>query len=281
MTATDPTTGDSVYSSAKVVANFGLFSSSIDIGGPSLAGSLTYNSGTGAYTTTAGGTGIGGTSDQFHYTYETLANGGQIIADVASLGNSNAAAEAGPMFRDSTAANGAFAEMVVTPGDGVVFQWRSADGDAANSTTFAGVAAPVFRRLSELNGQVSGYYSTNGTSRTQVGTTETISTSASELAGLAATSNAGGTLTTAIIQNVSVVSAPAVVNPAAASPSPVTSTTTNLTVLGSDPTGESNLTYTWAATGTPPARSCFPSTARTPRRAPPPRSPWRAVTTSW
>ncbi len=257
MTATDPTTGDSVYSSAKVVANFGLFSSSIDIGGPSLAGSLTYNSGTGAYTTTAGGTGIGGTSDQFHYTYETLANGGQIIADVASLGNSNAAAEAGPMFRDSTAANGAFAEMVVTPGDGVVFQWRSADGGAANSTTFAGVAAPVFLRLSELNGQVSGYYSTNGTSWTQVGTTETISTSTSELAGLAATSNAGGTSTTAIIQNVSVVSAPAVVNPAAASPSPVTSTTTNLTVLGSDPTGESNLTYTWAATGTPPAPVMF------------------------
>ena len=44
---------------------------------------------------------------------------------------------------------------------------------------------------------------------------------------------------------------------ASATPNPVTGTTCNLSVLGADDAGESNLTYTWAATGTPPAAVNF------------------------
>ena len=46
---------------------------------------------------------------------------------------------------------------------------------------------------------------------------------------------------------------PTVATPAAATPNPVTGTTTNLSVLGSDDGGEANLTYTWGTTGVPPA----------------------------
>ena len=42
---------------------------------------------------------------------------------------------------------------------------------------------------------------------------------------------------------------PTVATAASASPSPVTGTTTGLSVLGADDLGESNLTYTWAASG--------------------------------
>ena len=45
--------------------------------------------------------------------------------------------------------------------------------------------------------------------------------------------------------------------PAAASPNTVTGTTCNLSALGADDTGESNLTYTWSTTGTPPAAVSF------------------------
>ncbi len=44
---------------------------------------------------------------------------------------------------------------------------------------------------------------------------------------------------------------PTVATAASATPSPVTSTTTTLSVLGADDGGESNLTYTWAATSSP------------------------------
>src|SRR3954469_20396875 len=44
---------------------------------------------------------------------------------------------------------------------------------------------------------------------------------------------------------------------AGASPSPVTGTTTTLSVLGADDGGEANLTYTWIQSGTPPAPVAF------------------------
>ena len=50
---------------------------------------------------------------------------------------------------------------------------------------------------------------------------------------------------------------PVVATPAAATPSPVTGTTTALSVLGADDGGESNLTYTWQTTGSPPASVGF------------------------
>jgi len=52
-------------------------------------------------------------------------------------------------------------------------------------------------------------------------------------------------------------SPPTIATAAAASPNPVTGTTTNLSVLGADDAGEANLTYTWATTGTPPAAVTF------------------------
>lgn len=52
-------------------------------------------------------------------------------------------------------------------------------------------------------------------------------------------------------------SSPRVATTAGANPSPVTGTTTNLSVLGSDDAGEATLTYSWATTGTPPAAVSF------------------------
>jgi autotransporter-associated beta strand protein len=51
--------------------------------------------------------------------------------------------------------------------------------------------------------------------------------------------------------------APTVATPAAANPTTVTGTTVALSVLGADDAGESNLTYTWTTTGTPPAAVGF------------------------
>ncbi len=50
---------------------------------------------------------------------------------------------------------------------------------------------------------------------------------------------------------------PTVAVPAAAAPAPVTGNTASLSVLGADAGGESNLTYTWSVSGTPPAAVAF------------------------
>jgi glucuronoarabinoxylan endo-1,4-beta-xylanase len=51
--------------------------------------------------------------------------------------------------------------------------------------------------------------------------------------------------------------APVIATEASAAPNPVTAATTLLSVLGADDNGESNLTYTWATAGTPPATVTF------------------------
>ena len=50
---------------------------------------------------------------------------------------------------------------------------------------------------------------------------------------------------------------PTVVTAASATPNPVTGASTTLSVLGGDLGGESNLTYTWSTTGSPPAPVVF------------------------
>lgn len=52
-----------------------------------------------------------------------------------------------------------------------------------------------------------------------------------------------------VLEFTATIDTPMVATPAAASPALVTGTTTDLSVLGADSTGESNLEYTWSATG--------------------------------
>ncbi len=57
--------------------------------------------------------------------------------------------------------------------------------------------------------------------------------------------------------------APTITTAATASPSPVTGKTTTLSVAASDDGGASNLTYTWATTGTPPAAVTYSANGTT------------------
>ena len=61
----------------------------------------------------------------------------------------------------------------------------------------------------------------------------------------------GGTSATSSADKFTYVAPPTVATAASAAPSPVTGLTTNLSVLGADVSGESTLTYTWAATTLP------------------------------
>ena len=68
----------------------------------------------------------------------------------------------------------------------------------------------------------------------------------------------GGTVSGSASVSVTVLNtAPTVAVAASASANPVTASTTALSVLGGDDGGESNLTYTWATTGSPPAAVAF------------------------
>ncbi len=223
-----------------------------DIGSVGLAGSDSYADGT--YTVSGAGADIGGATDAFRFVSTSMAGDASVTAQITSQTSTDNGAKAGVMIRDGSAANAAFAAVVRTPGNGLLFEWRSTTG---GNTAWVAVPTPlgsVWVRLTRSGNALAAYYSTDGVSWTAIGAPQTVTLSSSALVGLAVSSHNTAALTTAVFNNLWVASgsAPTVAAPAAASASIVTGTTVNLSVLGADGGGESNLTYTWYLLGNPP-----------------------------
>jgi fibronectin type 3 domain-containing protein len=231
--------------------------SNANINSPKIAGTAAYSGG--AWTVSGGGATIGGTADQFDLASKSFIGDGILIADVASLGDTNAAADAGVMFRASTAAGALFADVVVTPSDGVVFGWRTSTNATASTTTVTGIATPRWVELIRAANKFYAYYSSDGLTWKQIGAAETVAMSGAALAGLAVTAHDNTKQTTAAFTNVSIAanSAPTIATAAAANANPAVNLKTQLSALGADDGGEANLTYTWSVVGTAPGTVTF------------------------
>ena len=147
-----------------------------DVGSVSPAGSGTYtggvltlNTGSGSELMTAE------TSDDFTYAFQQVSGNCSVIARVATLTcNDTIKGEGGVMIRNDLTSSGAFAMVGVTTGRGLVFTYRTAAG-VANVTAYgANVVAPYWVEITRVGNSFSGYVSSNGTTWTQVGTSQTI-----------------------------------------------------------------------------------------------------------
>jgi hypothetical protein len=132
----------------------------------------------------------------------------------------------------------------------VQFLWRNGDGGTLGSATVAGQVAPLWVRVTRSGNNFTAYFSANGTAWTQIGSTQTLNLATATFAGLAGTAHDNVTTTpnTIVFSNVEVLD---ILTSAAASPSPVTGTQTQLTLYGSDSLSGAGPTYTWAATTKP------------------------------
>jgi autotransporter-associated beta strand protein len=173
-----------------------------DIGTTGATGSASYNSGTGTFTILGSGADITGTSDAFQYVYQTASGNGSIVAKIATVQNTNTLAKAGVMIRETTAVNSRFVGVFVTPGSGVRFLARSTTGGTATSTTKTGIAAPEWMEVTRTGNVFAAYYSSNGTTWTQIGSNTTIAMATSTTIGMGVTSKVAGTLCTATVTNV-------------------------------------------------------------------------------
>ncbi len=175
-----------------------------DVGGIGLAGTTHYHA-DGSFTVGGSGLGIGGTNDQFTFVSQPFSLDGTLTTQVLSQTNTNGRAEAGVMFRNSTADNAAFAEADVTPDGHVFFQWRASDG-GSSSYAVAYAHAPVWVQLTRAGSTFTASYSTDGTTWTPVGT-HVVDLAADPLAGLVVSSHDNTALSTATFANVSVLPA--------------------------------------------------------------------------
>ncbi len=137
---------------------------------------------------TAAGADIWGTSDEFHFAYKQFSGVGSITAKVVSVSNTNSWAKAGVMLRETLSADSKYTMMVVTPGNGISFQYRSTVSGGSEEVTQAGLTAPYWVRLTRSGNTFTGEYSANGATW-QILDSLTIPMFSNVYAGLALTSH--------------------------------------------------------------------------------------------
>jgi hypothetical protein len=177
------------------------------------------NSTTFTYVTTPGlatatGTIIATTNDQFNFAYEPMSGNVTVAAELLSLTNAddgNGTPVAGVMIRSSTDDNDPFVAMVQTADNSLEFEYRTTTGGGVSSVVLSSV--PVGSEYVEIvrsGSSFSGYYSSNGSTWTQLGSTVSITTAN---VGLAATADFNSQLTSATFNHVTVsLVAPTVAN---------------------------------------------------------------------
>jgi WD40 repeat protein len=114
---------------AQPADRLGQFQSSIDIGGPKMAGSAVFDGASGRYRVTGGGANIWGEKDSFHFVWTRRSGDLHIEADVEWVGKGgDPHRKAGLMIRQDASPGSPYADVMVH-GDGLVaLQYRDTPG---------------------------------------------------------------------------------------------------------------------------------------------------------
>ena len=172
-----------------------------NIGG-AIGGSAEYSHG--AFTTSAAGADIWGTSDQFHFLYQQVTGDVDVIARVDSILQADVWSKVGVMIRASLTDNAAHGVTVVSAARGLAFQRRTATGALTASTAGPSAAAPRWVRIVRQGTTVSSYTSKDGSAWKPLGS-DTIPVGAAPYVGIAVTSHNPSALTTAVVSHVAVI----------------------------------------------------------------------------
>ena len=144
----------------------------------------------GTYTMTASGVDIWDTSDEFHYAFKTLTGPGSITAKVESLENTHGFAKAGLMVRDTLLPDSTNAALLLTPENGVRFQFRQSTGGTTDRDFVLDLVAPLWLKLErDVAGIFRGYYSSDGVNFQALTLRPNVSIGSEVYIGLAVTSH--------------------------------------------------------------------------------------------
>jgi regulation of enolase protein 1 (concanavalin A-like superfamily) len=118
----------------------------------------------------ASGTDIWSTADEFHFAYKEATGAVTVIAKVESVENMDLWAKAGVMIRDTLEPDSVNAALLITPGNGVRFQFRRTTGGITDRNFVEGITAPQWVKLERtVGGLVRASHSADGSAWTQVG----------------------------------------------------------------------------------------------------------------
>ena len=165
-----------------------------DVGGAMPPGQASLFNGT--LSAVGGGYDLFGTADSFYFVSQPLNGDGAVTTHVASVQPTDSDALAGVMLRDTTDADSPYYGAFVTPGVGLVVQWRATVGGPTTEYRFPG-SAPLYLRVARYTTTSSSpqtYFgvstSGDGVTWTRIeGATVALDLSASLLGGVAITSH--------------------------------------------------------------------------------------------
>jgi regulation of enolase protein 1 (concanavalin A-like superfamily) len=172
-----------------------------DVGAVAAAGSESYDGS--VYSVTGSGAGIASTADEFRYVYQTASGNCDIRARVTGV-SGDALSRAGVMIRETLNANSANASMLLTGGQGAVFERRTSTGGTTSATTASTVTAPSWVRVQRSGNTFTASVSADGTTWNVIGSAS-ITMGQNIYIGLATSSHTDGTLSTATLDNVTAV----------------------------------------------------------------------------
>jgi regulation of enolase protein 1 (concanavalin A-like superfamily) len=171
-----------------------------DIGAVGQPGSATYSAG--QYQVSGSGADIWGTADAFHYLYQALPYDGDLIVRVAAVSGSNAWTKAGVMIRESLTPGSRHVSMFVSPGKGVAYQRRLANGGTTIHTTAATTGAPHWLKITRRDKYIRVFHSADGQNWGNIGA-DAFENAGGMFIGLAVTSHDNSTLGTGVFDSVS------------------------------------------------------------------------------
>jgi hypothetical protein len=175
----------------------------VDVGSPGISGSASYTNG--VWNVAGGGTDIWSTSDQFNFLTNSLNGDGAVIARVTSQTATDPWTQAGIMIRNDISSGAPEVVLSVTPGNGVVFRYRSAVAGSTSQFFQTGVTVPEWIRLSRATNTFTAAYSGDGLNWTNLGSPQTIVMGGTALAGLAVTAHNNTLISTGAFTSVLIV----------------------------------------------------------------------------
>ena len=136
-----------------------------DVGHVGAAGEATFDglglNGQG-YTVSGSGSDIWGTADAFHFAWKRMTGDFSIDTQVESIENTSPWAKAGLMIRaNALDASSQHASIFVSPGNGIAFQRRVAQGGVSTNTAGPVLTAPVWLRLTRQGTMIRAMYRKN------------------------------------------------------------------------------------------------------------------------
>jgi len=173
-----------------------------DVGDVGAVGTANHSDPT--FTIEGSGAQIWDVADEFCFVYQNLSGDGSIVARVASVENTNQWALGGVMIRETLAAGSKHLLMLLTPADGTCMYWRPSTDGGSYWTQDAGRQVPEYVKVERVGDNLTGYASEDGSSWTQIGSTQTISMSTDVYVGMAVCGWNDGVLCTATFDNVDV-----------------------------------------------------------------------------